>query len=74
MSEKGAIPFKMKTILMRLQTSHIFSRESRLYKSVCPSVRRSVGPSRVFFFWCPNLRENELVTEKEYREGEASRD
>ena len=46
---------------------------------VRPSVRGSVGPSvrpsvRHAFFLCPNLRENELVTEKEYREGEASRD
>ena len=50
----------------------IFSRESRLYKRVCPSVGPSVR--HAFFFRCPNLRENELVTEKEYREGEASRD
>ena len=55
---------------------------SHLYNRVCPSVgpwvRGSVGPwvrrSVTRFFRCPNLRENELVTEKEYREGEASRD
>ena len=45
--------------------------------SVGPWIRGSVGTwvhQAFFFFGCPNLRVNQLVTEKECGEGEASRD
>ena len=48
-----------------------------LYKRVCLSVRLSVRPSvrgSIRRFGSPNMCENELVTEKQCREGEAWRD